>query len=152
MKLIDPTKDQLIEMMSWFSDEDELSEWAGPGFRYPYDLDSFMSDLNLDSLNSYSLVSEQLLFLAFGQYYLRLGKCHLGRLVVSPEFRGKGIASRLMTELSKQGKERLNVSSTSLFVLAHNKAAIKAYEKFGFKLAVYPENMAIENCLYMVKS
>lgn len=70
--------------MSWFSTEEELSIWSGPGFRYPFDLSSFKEDLKLDSLKSFSFVSHERKLLAFGQYYPRLGKCHLGRLVVNP--------------------------------------------------------------------
>lgn len=84
MLLTQPSDADFIELMSWFSTEEELSIWSGPGFRYPFDLSSFKEDLKLDSLKSFSFVSHERKLLAFGQYYPRLGKCHLGRLVVNP--------------------------------------------------------------------
>ncbi|WP_206018259.1 hypothetical protein [Pseudoalteromonas sp. Z9A5] len=72
MRLNEPSDANFIEIMSWFSTEEELSIWSGPGFRYPFDLSSFKSDLKLDSLKSFSLVSVEGDLLAFGQYYLRL--------------------------------------------------------------------------------
>lgn len=151
MQLIEPSESHLLEMMTWFSDEQELSDWSGPNFRYPYNVSTFAADLKLSTLSSFSLVSNDAEFVAFGQHYQRLGKCHLGRLIVNPKFRGKGKASELMRLICESGLKKLEVKECSLFVLAHNKYAIKAYEKFGFILAKYPEKIALENCLYMVK-
>ncbi len=152
MKLIKPLDIHLIEMMSWFTNAQELENWSGPNFRYPYNLSSFIDDLKLSTLNSFVLVSKASKFLAFGQYYQRLGKCHLGRLIVNPEYRGKGLALELMRHLCELGLNDLELNECSLFVLTHNQSAIKAYEKFGFTFADYPEQMPLDNCLYMVKS
>ncbi len=151
MRLTKPSDANFIELMSWFSTEEELSIWSGPGFRYPFDLNSFKSDLKLDVIKSFSFVSNERELLAFGQYYLRLDKCHLGRLVVNPNFRGQGIASCLIQELRALGKSDLKTDSCSLFVLKHNKSAIQAYTKLGFSVADYPDEIPLENCLYMVK-
>lgn len=151
MQLIQPLENHLLEIMSWFSSEKELTDWSGPNFRYPYDISSFVEDLKLNTLSSFSLVSDEFEFLAFGQYYERLGKCHLGRLIVNPKFRGKGIASELMFNICELGLKDLKVKECSLFVLAHNKYAIQAYEKFGFSFVNYPDEISLENCLYMVK-
>ena len=151
MRLTRPSDEHFIQLMSWFSSEDELSNWSGPNFRYPFDLSSFKSDLNLNILKSFSLISSEGALLAFGQYYLRLGKCHLGRLVVNPSLRGQGIASHLISQLSVLGKSDLSTESCSLFVLGHNESAIQAYTKLGFSIADYPEKMPLENCFYMVQ-
>lgn len=151
MYLTQPSNTHLIELMSWFPTEEALSIWSGPGFRYPLDINTFKNDLKLDSLKSFSLVSTEGDFLAFGQYYLRLGKCHLGRLVVNPSFRGQGVVSHLIEKLSVMGKSELKTDSCSLFVLGHNKSAIQAYTKLGFSIVDYPDEIPLENCLYMVK-
>jgi len=151
MYLSQPLDEHFIELMTWFSNEEALSIWSGPNFSYPFNLSSFKRDLTLDSLKSLALISNDGNLLAFGQYYLRLGKCHLGRLVVNPNMRGQGIAAHLIQTLSDLGKSDLNTTSCSLFVLAHNKSAIKAYTKLGFSIADYPEKIALKNCLYMIK-
>jgi len=57
---------------------------------------------------------------------------YLGFMFVSPEFRGKGINSLLINDLKKwilaQG-----ITEVRLEVYAENEAAVKAYEKAGFK-------------------
>ena len=151
MQLIQPMETHLIEMMSWFTNEQELMDWSGPNFRYPFDLSSFVDDLKLGTLHSFSLVSNESDFLAFGQYYQRLGKCHLGRLIVNPNFRGNGIAAELMQQIGKLGLNDLAVKECSLFVLKHNTRAIRSYEKFGFSVVNYPQEMPLDNCWYMVK-
>ena len=151
MELISPTKFHLEEIMGWFSDRGSLFMWAGPNFRFPCTLKSFEQDLRIDKLASFSLMDDNNELVAFGQYYLRLHKCHLCRLVVSPFHRGKGVAQKLMQLLIEEGEIKLGVSSSSLFVLKNNFKAIKSYELFGFKNVEYPESMPIANCIYMIK-
>jgi len=152
MYLSQPTDLHIVELMSWFTTADELSSWSGPNFRFPFDLDSFKCDLKLDTLASFSLLSAKSELLGFGQYYYRLGKCHLGRLVINPCFRGQGIAAYLIQQLSSKGKAALGTHACSLFVLEHNDSAIKSYQKLGFTFQSYPEAISLENCLYMVKA
>jgi len=145
------TELHVTQMMKWFVNEPEASlrEWAGPNFNYPYDLSSFKQDLKLDSLDSFSLISDEFELLAFGQCYERLSCTHLGRLVVSPQHRGKRIINDLMLELIAFGTHSFNTVTSSLFVMEHNKPAISAYQRFGFEFVSYPETIPFESCLYM---
>ncbi|MCJ8318685.1 MAG: GNAT family N-acetyltransferase [Colwellia sp.] len=149
MKLSPVNDDHLTQLMSWFVNEQQLKNWSGPNFDYPFTAESFKRDLRMDSLTSFALLDEGNQFVAFGQYYLRLNCCHLGRLVVNPSLRGKGIIAQLIQALVESGKQTLAVSSCSLFVLADNKSAITAYQKSGFSMATYPELIPLDNCLYM---
>lgn len=150
MKLIEPSDAHLVELMSWFKDETQLATWSGPGFRYPFDSVTFKEDLKLTSLPSFSLVSQQSELLAFGQYYLREKRCHLGRLVVNPSKRGQGIVATLVARLAVKGKGHLKVKTCSLFVFVDNTHAIRAYQKLGFEQSKYPTNMPLAGCIYMV--
>ena len=151
MKLIAVSQDHILKMMTWFSDASELSDWAGPNFRYPFDRESFTEDLNVNALSSFSLLSDKDKMLGFGQYYSRLGKCHLGRLVIAPTVRRQGIAAQLILLLAEHGMKTLQVDCCSLFVLQHNYHAIRAYQKLGFTLTNYPQQLPMLDCLYMVK-
>jgi len=152
MRLDTVEKKHLLIVMKWFTNEQELNVWSGPNFRYPFDLNSFSEDLNMESLNSFVLIDNQENILAFGQYYLRLARCHLGRLVVNPNHRGQRVAEQLMIKLLQVGSKDLAVSESSLFVYEHNQVAIKAYQAFGFIISVYPGKLPLEHCLYMVKT
>ncbi|WP_064791623.1 GNAT family N-acetyltransferase [Shewanella woodyi] len=165
MELISVSEEHVRQMMSWFDDKDLLYSWAGPGFRYPFTYESFIEDLNLDALISFSLVNDTSEFVGFGQCYRRNGKCHLGRIVIAPHFRGQTcqiaqskmmkVSHYLISALSEQGCEVLEIpfvsGSVSLFVLNHNLPALNLYLSLGFVESQYPEAISIDNCLYMVK-
>ena len=151
MLLVKPSDNHIQALMSWFTNEKELADWSGPNFRFPYDFSSFSEDLKLNTFCSFALLSsDKNDVLAFGQYYQRIGRCHLARLIVNPTFRGQGIAAQLIQKIIKTGSKELNVIECSLFVFNHNKQAIKAYVKQGFSVVDYPEKLALDNCLYMV--
>jgi len=151
MQLVSVTDEHLTKLMGWFNTEAELRIWSGPFFNFPFDAHSFKQDLNLDELNSYALVNDEGQMLAFGQYYLREGCCHLGRLVVALNMRGQGLAKILINLLSEQGKQQLHCNTVSLFVYTHNTLAIAAYKKLGFQESKYPAVMPLADCIYMVK-
>ena len=150
--LVAPTSDHLAILMRWFTSESELRQWGGPGFRYPFDQQSFESDLRMASLATFSLLNNEGQLVGFGQYYLRLGRCHLGRLAVSPDSRGLGIIQPLITALLNKGLIELEVTDASLFVFEDNQSAIKAYHKAGFRVTEYPDSMPMDDCLYMIKT
>ncbi len=149
-ELLQVTTDHIHQMMTWFENEKQLNQWSGPGFAYPYDFDSFKRDLKLDKIQSFSLQSGESELLAFGQYYRRLERCHLGRLVVNPLCRGQGVVDALIDKMMEKGCFKLSVKQCSLFVLSDNHSAIKAYKKAGFVVTDYPDQIPLANCLYMV--
>lgn len=151
MKLIPPTQDHLATLMTWFPTMEALTLWSGPNFRIPFTTDSFVEDLKLDSIASYSLIQDKK-FIGFGQYYERLGHIHLARLIINPQFRGRGHINALVNGLIALGKDKLALDKASLFVMTDNPPAVSAYQKLGFAHTVYPESMPMVNIHYMTKS
>jgi RimJ/RimL family protein N-acetyltransferase len=72
--------------------------------------------------------------------------------LINPSFRGQGIATHLIQQLTVRGKANLNINSCSLFVVKNNGSSIKIYEKSGFTFACYPEKITLKNCLYMISN
>jgi ribosomal protein S18 acetylase RimI-like enzyme len=143
----------LPDLMSWFHDAHSCGTWAGPQFRFPFSEGTFRDDARIDRLSSWALPSSDGSLGAFGQYYLRLGRCHLARLVVAPALRGRGIGGTLIRELCDRGCEKLGTDTCSLFVLAGNVSALQLYRRLGFAEVPYPEpSSMLEGSLYMVAS
>jgi ribosomal protein S18 acetylase RimI-like enzyme len=143
----------LPELMSWWEDADACRVWGGPSFRFPFTRDTFRADARLDSLATFALATDEATLLGFGQYYLRAGRCHLGRLAIAPAQRGRGLGGSLVRELCRTGSADLGVETYSLFVLPGNERAIRLYERLGFAPARYPEPEPIfDDCVYMVAS
>ncbi len=140
-----------IELVSWVTTEGQLYEWAGPNVQYSCDALTLKQDLLAKSWPAFSLISANGELLGFGQYYSRLGRCHLCRLIIAPCHRSKGLAQTLIARISDIGEQEMGVTSCSLFVYQQNLAAIKAYQKIGFRVVDYPGNELMDNGFYMVK-
>lgn len=144
---------RLRELMSWFPDRASCRVWGGPEFRFPFTEATFRVDAKLASLATRMLVQGDGRLTAFGQYYLRVGRCHLGRLAVAPAFRGGGFGTRLVRELCAEGRALFGAGSCSLFVVPTNERAKALYERLGFAATPYPEPAAeLEPYIYMVTS
>lgn len=149
MRLTTLTDAHIDALMHWFPDAASVAVWS-PSTSFPFtDRSRFILESNLDELPSYMLVDARDAPLAFGQYYDRLGCCHLGRLVVAPERRGEGLGSELVLGLLKKGMAELGTSRASLFVLNYNTRARALYRKLGFAEAIYPEPIPLPDCLYL---
>ena len=137
--------------MNWFPDCTSCRTWGGPEFRYPFSEDTFREDAKVLELPSWSLVDADGTFCAFGQYYPRLGLCHLGRLAVAPALRGRGVGRVLVHALAERGLAALKADGCSLFVLTSNERAARLYRRLGFVAQPYPGPAPLfDDCIYMV--
>jgi ribosomal protein S18 acetylase RimI-like enzyme len=142
---------RLPELMSWFPDEASCHTWGGPEFRFPFTAATFREDAKLASLATRTLVADDGTLAGFGQFYLRVGRCHLGRLAIAPDARGRGLGATLVRELCRQGSIALGVESFSLFVVPGNDRALQLYRRLGFSPVPYPEpTPALDPYIYMV--
>ena len=135
--------------MQWFPDAASVAVWS-PSNSFPFtDRQRFIVESKLDELASWMLVDDADTPLAFGQYYARLGCCHLGRLVVAPARRGEGLGSELIRQLLARGTAELGTTRCSLFVFNYNSVARKLYARLGFVETQYPEKLPLPDCLYL---
>jgi ribosomal protein S18 acetylase RimI-like enzyme len=144
----------LLELKNWFSDFEQILTWGGPDMVYPISDKDFVELLTKPHLNSYALVDANQQLLAFGQYYIRLDRWHLGRLAVNPQFRGQGLAKVLVTELLQSAALKKSNMEASLFVFTDNHVAHQCYQSLGFIETDYPGGVPgnLQNCVYMVLS
>lgn len=149
---INPFEDaQLPELMSWFPDLASCQVWGGPEFRFPFTEATFRIDAKLASLPTWVLLEDDGRLAGFGQCYLRVGRCHLGRLAVAPARRGHGFGSTLVRELCRWGRAHFSATEYSLFVAPVNVQARRLYERLGFVESPYPEaSPEVQSFVYMV--
>ncbi|MCP3958841.1 MAG: GNAT family N-acetyltransferase [bacterium] len=144
------TEEQLPELMTWFPDAVSCAVWGGPEHRFPFTEATFREDIHWGELPSYSLIDDGGALLGFGQYYARVGLCHLARLAITPNRRGAGLGARLVQGLCRVGCDDLSVDVCSLFVMADNTPAVRLYEKLGFVTMPYPGDFSLPGTVYMV--
>jgi ribosomal protein S18 acetylase RimI-like enzyme len=137
MTLVPANQDHFQELMTWFPDRRSCQLWATPDFPHPFTETTFMENVRPD-LPSFALVGDEGELLGFGQRYLRVGRCHLARLVIAPNRRGQSLGAVLVRDLCGQGCRTLGVGVCSLFVLPDNTPALNLYRRLGFAPAAYP--------------
>ena len=142
--------DQLPELMTWFPDAHGLRTWGGPEFRFPFTAATFREDSKVDSIDSFSLAAEDGAIAAFGQCYLRIERCHFGRVGVAPRWRGQGLGTRLLREMADWGHDQFGPRELSLFVKRDNEAAHRLYLRLGFREIPYPDPAFLADCHYMI--
>ena len=133
-------RSDLLTLISWAEDEKTLIQWCGPVFDFP---------LTLQQLDVYFSETEKDLPARYVYKYetgdgKMAGVCELGnidrrneagsvcRVFVDKEFRGKGIAKELVSEVLKFGFGTLLLNRIDLNVYTFNAGAIKCYEELGF--------------------
>ena len=145
----DPAR--LPELMTWFPDAEQCRTWGGD-FRFPFTPESFREDSRIDEIASWSLVDDAAALAAFGQCYVRLERCHFGRLAVSPSMRGGGLGTQLVRELTAWGLAEFGDRELSLFVDQSNERAHLLYLRLGFREVPYPGERSpfMANSRYMI--
>jgi ribosomal protein S18 acetylase RimI-like enzyme len=144
----DPAR--LPELMTWFPDAKRLRIWGGPEFRFPFTAANFREDAKVDGIDSFALIGDDGALAAFGQCYVRVERCHFGRLAVAPDRRGQGLGTRLLSELAGWGHAQFGPRELSLFVMRDNESAHRLYRRLGFREVPYPDPSFMPESLYMI--
>lgn len=151
MKIEAASIEDAREVMTWFPDKESVMLWGSPYTRYPLNEETFIEDIYWDRIESRVCRGEQGELLAFGQFYPKLARCHLARLVVNPGFRRRGIGLSFIDQLMKHGGEQMGTSEFSLYVMTSNKPAWHCYKSLGYHMEPYPHgDPHLDNCVFMV--
>ena len=151
MYLVPSRKTHIPELMSWFPDQQACAQWGGPDMRFPFTEKSFLQDIHWKKMPTYSALTEEGHVLGFGQFYEKLGRCHLARLAVAPQFRGQGLGREFISSLMAISKEQLGKTECSLYVLEQNPQAVACYKSLGLSPVMAPEaDIKLKDCIYMI--
>jgi ribosomal protein S18 acetylase RimI-like enzyme len=138
------------EIFGWFPDKESVVHWGSPYMRYPLHWETFLEDIYWGRMSTRVGLAEDGSLLGFGQYYLKLGRCHLARLVINPDFRGRGLGEKFVAALMEHASEHLGAEEFSLYVMTKNKPACNCYQSLGFSLQDYPhDDPRMEDCVFM---
>jgi len=139
------------EILNWFPDKESVIRWGSPYMKYPLHEIEFLEDIQWGEIDSRVARGEDGRLLGFGQFYLKLGRCHLARLVINPDLRGRGLGEEFVAALMRHGSEQLETERYSLYVMTANRSAYNCYKSLGFELAEYPHgDPKFEDCVFMI--
>jgi RimJ/RimL family protein N-acetyltransferase len=137
------TEADIDRLIGWITSAEFLLQWGGTGYTFPLDGKQIENHLTGASGES----PRHLLFRAVDTETGRVvghgeilaidrvnRSAVLGRILVgAPEARGKGVGQQIVRQLVRVAFDELSLHRVSLRVYDFNKAAIRCYEKSGFK-------------------
>ena len=122
-----------VEICTWVTDAATCRQWAGPSIVFPLHADLLQADLTKDGQESFSLVNGERV-VAFGQYWtIEPEAVHIGRVIVSPRCRDKGIGRHFVEALIARAMDSTGAVRVTLRVASGNGRAQTLYESMGFQ-------------------
>ncbi|MBT2405284.1 MULTISPECIES: GNAT family N-acetyltransferase [unclassified Streptomyces] len=128
-----PTDSALL--IDWITGPTELITWAGPSFSWPLDeaqLTAYATDPARHTFTAISADSEPVGHISLRRHDDAPG-ARLGRVLIAPASRGRGLGESLLTLAIDQAFGDLALPLLDLGVYAHNTPAVRLYEKLGFR-------------------
>ncbi len=113
-------------------DAKELAELDKEVFSVPWSEKSFLEEFE-NRLAVYYIAKEENKIIGYAGFWHVADEGDITNIAVKQEYRRKGIASRLIETIIKEA-DRRKLLLLTLEVRESNAAAIKLYEKFGFKI------------------
>ncbi|MDT3424709.1 RimJ/RimL family protein N-acetyltransferase [Paenibacillus forsythiae] len=127
----------------WSVSPEFLKQWAGPSLHFPIqdeELRRYLAGANHPAeseLLVYSAVhmatNTVIGHLSLAGIDRDNGSARIGRVILDPEYRGKGMARRMIGEALRIGFESLELHRLALGVYDFNTSAIRTYEALGFR-------------------
>lgn len=160
--LVTAEPEHISQLLPWFSSQQAMMSWGGPGMRFPTNQVQFLRDIGWLRLASVALIpaqdvilpANQQSVLGFAQIYSRAGRYHIGRVAISPEKRGEGLGQYFLQEVMngiRLGKDIKNIEQVKAnaahpegFML--NQAFCLPFTAEAFSLFVLPHNTAAIRC------
>jgi RimJ/RimL family protein N-acetyltransferase len=135
------SKDDFTQLMDWIKDEEALMNWSGSLFSFPLTKESmewYIEDVN-DIINSDAFIYKAIEtttgkvvgHISLGGISKKNKAGRISRVLVAPEYQGKGYCCQMIKAILKIGFEDLQLHRICLGVYDFNKAAIRCYQKAG---------------------
>jgi RimJ/RimL family protein N-acetyltransferase len=125
-------------LLTWIGSSDELIQWAGPrDFSWPLTREQLLNDLHAADHLRVPLAAVQGEDRRFvGHVMLTMSPQHgvgvLGRVMIAPEHRGRGLGTALIREAVRLGFDERGLHRLQLAVYDFNLSAIACYRSVGF--------------------
>lgn len=101
-------------------------------FAIPWSLEAFENELE-NGYTTYVAVCKGEEVIAFCGFWKIDNEGHITRVIVNKEYRGMSLGTKMLEFLMSEGA-KLGITEYTLEMRRSNEAALKLYEKLGFKL------------------
>lgn len=131
------------QLIDWIPDSSFALQWGGPAFTYPVtveQLENYLKDANTVNASKYIFKAvdesndEVIGHISLGNVDRMNRSARIGKVLIGQSAnRGNGYGTQLMLAALTFAFEELKLHKVTLGVFDFNTAAIKCYEKVGFK-------------------
>lgn len=127
------TESDLDRVVDWIRDAEDLFLFSGNRLRWPLSADQLRTLTETHGLTAFAVVSSSSELVAHFDLAVDLDEriARLGRVIVDPALRGRGLA-RLVVELAIEQAGRAGADRILLGVIATHEPAVRAYSRAGF--------------------
>ena len=139
-----PMKESDLNIITYLENTCFVAPWALKDLKYE------LKDNPVSNL--WVIESDLTGVVGFVDYWITFDSATVCQICINPVYQRKGLGSMLIEEMIKDCRTE-NVRNITLEVRDHNVAAIKLYEKHGFKKTIVKEGYYTngDNALYMIK-
>jgi len=139
MELMSFRRTDVPELLSWFANESELIQWAGPSFTWPLTAEQFIQHLQVADTEPPTLYPLGLYegdafvgYCELSDLCWAAGSAKLSRVAIRPDRRGQGLGLFMVRRALALGFGQLKLHRIGLGVFDFNSAAVRCYERAGF--------------------
>lgn len=120
-------------VLAWIDSPLALKLWGGQLLTYIPTVIKTWREISGNAQNTFTLVDADGNICGFGQtLYRPPDTVHLGRIILSPQLRGQGLAPGLVQHLIAAAVERYHPTQITLNVYRDNTPAVRLYRALGF--------------------
>ena len=101
-------------------------------FAIPWSIEAFENELE-NGYTTYVVICDGEKIVGFTGFWKIDNEGHITRVLVSKDYRGKALGVRMLSFLMSTG-EKMGITEYTLEMRRSNEAALKLYEKLGFKV------------------
>lgn len=120
-------------LINWIDNAELNFLWGGPCYRFPLTHKQIRQHCAQKDVQPYVLMDggEPVGFVEL--FILQAQSCRICRVFVSPDKRGQGYSSSMLTLVMDKAREQYNCLNASLAVFTHNETALHCYRSLGFE-------------------
>ena len=141
-----PADSQII--CQWFNDEKAFRKWCIDKFDFPLTAKQLCerNDEFLETQDCWYMTALDDMGKVCGSFIFRMAdyeknSIHMGFIVLSPDYRGKGMGSKMVKAAVKYAFDTLGMKRVTLGVFENNPAAVNCYKSAGFRVEKFYENV-----------
>lgn len=131
-RVLPRTTDDRRLVVGWVPDADALYLFTGPRLHWPLTESQLAEMEGRNGFTAWMLVDDETNTpVGHFDFTLQSGTARIGRIILAPQMRGRGLAHVLVDNAIQQAR-RLGASELTLNVIVGNEPAIRTYERAGF--------------------